>query len=244
MSSSISSLEQFQISSMYSESQSLFGTTSSNTIMQSMEEALSPSTLYNAATAATTANNTNIQSSTDQLNALVQFSSYANSLYQSANQLTGNSSNLNGGNSVNSDSINNFVNSYNNMINFANQNGEYLNTSVASDLANSYNNISSNLQSIGITQNSDGTLSMDQNTLNNALQNSPSTVQSAFNGFDGLAVTAGSIAQNITQSSLSSFANQPTSSTLSLGTTSFELYNNYAQLQQDNEWASLLNTFV
>lgn len=104
-------------------------------------------------------------------------------------------------------SISNFVNNYNNMINYLNQNQQYISPDVVSNLEQSYENQSANLAAIGITQNSDMTLSVNQNALNSAIQNNFSQVQDAFSGLDGIAVTTGQIAQNITSNPLTTYAN-------------------------------------
>ncbi|MDI3312139.1 MAG: flagellar filament capping protein FliD [Thermoanaerobacterium sp.] len=107
-----------------------------------------------------------------------------------------------------SDSINNFVNEYNEMLTYANQNQQYISPLVVSGLTQSYEYQASNLQAIGITQNPDMTFSIDQNTLNNAIQNNFSTVQAAFAGFDGLAVNVGQFAGQIAESPLTDYANE------------------------------------
>lgn len=281
MSSSISSLQQYQMSNMQSEYSALFGTSSTSTdqLMQSMAQAISPTTLSSAAEQATSNNNTNNQLATEQANALVQLSGYANSLYQYANPLQTSTNNglddsisavsnsnanlsvsntynvsvsnsatdqQNSGNELTSDSINNFINAYNNMVSFVSQNQQYLNSSLTNQLSNSFQNASSNLQLIGITQNTDGTLAINQDTLNDALQNNILGVQSAFSGVDGIAVSAGDLAQSITQNSLSDYANSSsnTSSTMGGSPASLELYNNFAALQQDYQWSTLINSLV
>lgn len=248
MSSSISTLQQYQMSSMQNEYSTLLGTSSSsNLLTESIEQVLSPTALYNEAEQATQNTITNDQSATEQANALAQFSSYANTLYQYANQLQ--TSTEDGSNSTATSDISNFVDAYNNMISFANENNQYLTSSVVSDLNSNYNNISSDLQSIGITQNSDGTLSIDQDTLDDALQNDPSAVQSSFSGSNGIAVTTGAIAQSIIQSPLSDYASQTntTNSTTSATSGSSALYNNFAVLQEFEKYyqqSLLLNSFA
>lgn len=103
--------------------------------------------------------------------------------------------------------ISNFVNNYNNLVNYANQNQQYISPDVIGSLEQSYQYQSANLASIGITQNSDMTLSIDQSTLSSALKNNFSQVQDAFSGLDGLAVNTGQIAQNITSSPLTTYVN-------------------------------------
>jgi flagellar hook-associated protein 2 len=107
-----------------------------------------------------------------------------------------------------SNSINNFVNNYNEMLTYVNQNQQYISPLVASELTQNYEYQASNLQAIGITQNPDMTLSIDQNTLNNAIQNNFSTIQAAFSGFDRLAVNVGQFAEQIAESPLTDYANE------------------------------------
>lgn len=134
-----------------------------------------------------------------------------------------------------SDSINNFVNDYNEMLTYVNQNQQYISPLVASELTQSYEYQASNLQAIGITQNPDMTLSIDQNTLNNAIQNNFSTVQAAFAGFDGLAVNAGQFAGQIAESPLTDYANE----TMPLVNNNMGIYDSTGMLD-----ASLIQTML
>ncbi|MDE4542229.1 flagellar filament capping protein FliD [Thermoanaerobacterium sp. R66] len=134
-----------------------------------------------------------------------------------------------------SDSINNFVNDYNEMLTYVNQNQQYISPLVASELTQSYEYQASNLQAIGITQNPDMTLSIDQNTLNNAIQNNFSTVQAAFAGFDGLAVNVGQFAGQIAESPLTDYANE----TMSLVNNNMGIYDSTGMLD-----ASLIQTML
>ncbi|WPC44085.1 flagellar filament capping protein FliD [Clostridium sp. JS66] len=242
--SSISSLQQYQMSSMQNECSTLLGTSSSDPIIQSIEQAISPTNLYEKGQQALQTNTVNSQASSEQANILAQFSACANDLYQCSSQLQTNTDYgsvvSNTVSSVNNDNIKSFVNAYNSMVSFVSENQQYLNTSILNNLSNDFNNASSDLQSIGITKNSDGTLNIDQDTLNDALQNNVSTVQSAFSSFDGIAVTAGGDAQAITESSLSTYANQISSTS----SNSSEVYNNLVELQQDYQWSSLINSFA
>ncbi|WP_078060356.1 flagellar filament capping protein FliD, partial [Desulfotomaculum copahuensis] len=134
-----------------------------------------------------------------------------------------------------SDSINNFVNNYNEMLTYVNQNQQYISPLVASELTQSYEYQASNLQAIGITQNPDMTLSIDQNTLNNAIQNNFSTVQAAFAGFDGLAVNVGQFAGQIAESPLTDYANE----TMPLVNNNMGIYDSTGMLD-----ASLIQTML
>lgn len=148
-------------------------------------------------------------------------------------------------NPVSIDNINNFITAYNNMVNFVGQNQDYLDSAVMNNLINSCNDASADLQSIGITQNSNMTLNVDQNALNNSLQNNAGTVQSAINGFNGLATNAGQFAQDIINSPISNYAN-----TSNKYSTNYAGLYNSIQMQQYNLWSALftpgqvINTMV
>lgn len=103
--------------------------------------------------------------------------------------------------------INDFIRNYNNFITYISQNQQYISPEIMSNLIESYQMQSANLEAIGITQNPDMTLSLDQNILNSSLQNNLSAVQSAFSGMDGFAVNVGDIAQQIINSPLADYAN-------------------------------------
>ncbi|HHV75310.1 MAG TPA: flagellar hook protein FliD, partial [Thermoanaerobacterium sp.] len=85
------------------------------------------------------------------------------------------------------------------------------------------------------TQNPDMTLSIDQNTLNNAIQNNFSTVQAAFAGFDGLAVNVGQFAGQIAESPLTDYANE----TMPLVNNNMGIYDSTGMLD-----ASLIQTML
>jgi len=135
-----------------------------------------------------------------------------------------------------SNSINNFVNEYNKMIAYVNQNQQYISPLVTSELVQSYEYQAANLQAIGITQNPDMTLSIDQNTLNSALQNNFNTVQTAFAGYDGLAVNVGQLAEQIAESPLTAYANEM----VPIGNNYMGLYNSLGMLDTSLIWSMLL----
>lgn len=135
-----------------------------------------------------------------------------------------------------SNSINNFVNEYNKMITYVNQNQQYISPLVTSELVQSYEYQAANLQAIGITQNPDMTLSIDQNTLNSALQNNFNTVQTAFAGYNGLAVNVGQLAEQIAESPLTAYANEM----VPIGNNYMGLYNSLGMLDTSLIWSMLL----
>jgi flagellar hook-associated protein 2 len=87
------------------------------------------------------------------------------------------------------DDIKKFVSSYNNMINFSNDNLDTFNG--ASKLKSDYTNIigiqKTPLNSMGITINSDKTLSIDEKKLDAAIKNNPTKVKDTFSGYNGIA---------------------------------------------------------
>ena len=177
----------------------------------------------------------NEQLQSNQTNALVQFYNDASSLNQAASQLV-TPSDSDKSNNISAANINDFVTAYNDLVSLANDNSQYINSSALAPITQSFENEAQNLQSIGITQNSDGTLSVDQDTLNNALENNRDTVESAFASVDGLASNAASATQNILTNSLSQYATQLTPE--STNSTSF--YNLVGELNTSDLWNSFL----
>ncbi|HEY3375383.1 MAG TPA: flagellar filament capping protein FliD [Candidatus Aquicultor sp.] len=108
-----------------------------------------------------------------------------------------------------STAVNSFVSAYNNMVSFTAENQQYIKPQVASSLNKSFTSQMSALRSIGITQNPDQTLAVDQSKLNSALQNNFKSVQAAFSGLDSIATNAGAQSRSIAVSPLNSYASQP-----------------------------------
>lgn len=135
-----------------------------------------------------------------------------------------------------SNAINNFVTAYNNLVTFTAQNLQYVNPQLLSSLKQSYSYQAANLAVIGITQNPDGTLAVNQTTLTNFLQNNLGLVETAFSGSNGLAVTAGLKAQQVSTSPLITFANPLPQ----FNTAYFSLYNWWGLLNTASLWSVLL----
>lgn len=135
-----------------------------------------------------------------------------------------------------SSAINNFVTNYNNLMTFARQNQQYISPVVSSRLQQSYQYRAADLKSIGITQNSDMTLSVDQTKLNDALKNNFGLVQSAFSGVNGIAVNTSQLARSISTSPLTAYANP-----LSLMQNSYStIYNSLGKLNNLYLFSQLL----
>lgn len=135
-----------------------------------------------------------------------------------------------------SNAINNFVTAYNNLVTFTAQNLQYITPQLLSSLKQSYTYQAPSLTAIGITQNPNGTLAVNQTALTGAIQNNLGLVETAFSGVNGLAVTAGLKAQQIFTSPLSSFANPLPQ----LNPTYLSLYNWWGALNTATLWALLL----
>ncbi|MEW8959291.1 MAG: flagellar filament capping protein FliD, partial [Moorella sp. (in: firmicutes)] len=135
-----------------------------------------------------------------------------------------------------SNAINNFVTAYNNLVTFTAQNSQYISPQLLSILKQSYSYQASNLAAIGVTQNPEGTLAVNQTVLTSALQNNLGLVETAFSGVNGLAVTAGFNAQKISTSPLTTFANPLPQ----LNTTYLPPYNWWGLINTASLWSVLL----
>ncbi|MGI9861250.1 flagellar filament capping protein FliD [Moorella naiadis] len=132
--------------------------------------------------------------------------------------------------------INNFVTAYNNLVTFTAQNSQYISPQLLSILKQSYSYQAANLAAIGITQNQNGTLAINQTALTSALQNNLGLVETAFSGVNGLAVSAGFNAQQIATNPLTTFANPLPQ----LNTPYLSSYNWWGFLNTANLWSLLL----
>ncbi len=191
-------------------------------------------------------NVSNAELQANQTGALVQFQSYASSLNEAATELspslTGfdDSSDDSSSTGISADNINNFVTAFNNLVSYASSNQQYISSDALSGLQQGVTDELPDLQSIGITQNSDGTLSVDQDTLSSSIENDPDSVASVITGVDGLASNSYLATNDITNSPLSTFAANLTSA--STGSTDF--YNFVGQQSTSQMWSSLLGQFL
>ncbi|MDA8161694.1 MAG: flagellar filament capping protein FliD [Desulfobacteraceae bacterium] len=138
--------------------------------------------------------------------------------------------------------INNFVNNYNAMINFLQQNNAYIDQGIFNNMTNIINSQVANLQSIGITQNNDNTLSVNQTQLSSALTNNTNQVQ---NIMSGIATNIISITQEIQSSSITNYINNQTSSFINnlnnnINQYSYKLYNYLATIENSLLVANLM----
>jgi flagellar hook-associated protein 2 len=102
--------------------------------------------------------------------------------------------------------VNNLVNAYNSLVSYAAQNAGFLSPVISQSLANAYELKAPELNALGITSNTNGTLSVNQNTLTTAVTQNLGNVMSAFGGANGFAVNLALLGQEITTSPLWSFA--------------------------------------
>jgi flagellar capping protein FliD len=91
-------------------------------------------------------------------------------------------------NSTKSD-IKKIVNSYNNLMTYINTNSNNFNGAqkLGYELGNIINSKKSPLESIGVTINKDGTLTIDDNKFDNSIKNSSYKVEDIFKGYNGIA---------------------------------------------------------
>lgn len=129
-----------------------------------------------------------------------------------------------------STAINNFVTAYNNLLTFAAQHFQYIAPRILSSLKQAYSYHAAELKAIGINQNPEGTLAVNQPALTNAIQNNLGLVETAFSGTNGLAVAAGLTARQISTSPLTTFASP------------FSLINTATNYLLPYGWWGLLNT--
>ncbi|BCV24248.1 flagellar filament capping protein FliD [Gelria sp. Kuro-4] len=105
-----------------------------------------------------------------------------------------------------SGAVNNLVNAYNSLKSYATLNAGFLVPRIGQSLTNAYELKAPELNALGITRNSNGTLTVDQSRLTMAVSQSLGAVKSAFGGADGFAVNLALLGQEITTSPLWNFA--------------------------------------
>lgn len=102
--------------------------------------------------------------------------------------------------------VNNLVNAYNSLVSFTNMNAGLLSPRISQGLTRAFNLKAPEFNTLGITANANGTLTVDQTKLTTAVTNNLESVKSAFGGANGFAVNLGLLGQEITTSPLWSFA--------------------------------------
>ena len=94
------------------------------------------------------------------------------------------------------DQVQSFIQQYNSTIQSLSQNSPYIDPNISDDLMSFTSENSFDLQNIGITVNSDNTLTLDQNTFQSSLSTDPTDTMNLISGPAGLIANAGSVAQN------------------------------------------------
>lgn len=130
------------------------------------------------------------------------------------------------------------INSY---IDFYNENSDYLREDLLSSLNSLLNDQETYLESIGITLNNGGFLQIDESSLTNAINQSPSAVEDIFASFDGLAEEISSYTSKVASESPLSYATE--TATLSEQYIDF-IYNSSAIQLKQLLAGSLLSVYV
>jgi flagellar hook-associated protein 2 len=90
------------------------------------------------------------------------------------------------------DNVSNFVDAYNKFITSSSENSEYVKSSDISTFKDTLTNSEDSLSEIGVTINSDGTLSVDEDKLNSALNSDSSSVASTLGSLSSSVKSASS----------------------------------------------------
>lgn len=133
--------------------------------------------------------------------------------------------------------INYFVNSYNTMVSFLQQNSLYISGDVLNSLTQGVNDQLTNLQNIGITLNPDQTLSVNQSMLNNALSTNLNQVQDTFSSWNGVGNNVNTVVQNILTTPSSNF--METSFNSSGSNSNYGLYNFLGRMEYSSAISGL-----
>lgn len=175
---------------------------SSSSLLSALTGTSSSSSSSSSLLSALTGSSSNSSSSTyaDEIEALAaskttalgEFYSYAKSLFSASDTLSGQTEDSS---TLSYDDVSAFVTAYNNLVTYASDNSGYLGSTGMSGVKDAVTDNEDALSGIGITVNSDGTLSVDESTLESALSSDAS----------GVASTLSSVA-DATKSSASSLA--------------------------------------
>lgn len=107
--------------------------------------------------------------------------------------------------SLNYDDVSSFVTAYNSLVGDFSANAEYAGSGDLSALKGNIEGQQDSLSAIGITENSDGTLSVDEDTFNSSLAGSPDSVASTLGS---LASAVGSSSQTMSSNALSNYSSE------------------------------------
>jgi len=203
--SSIQSLSSFL--NQYKSIMSGSGSSSSSTGSTSSSSSASSLLLELQAEESASDSTSTSDSSTDDVvgsvfskaSALSEFYGYTSSLSSSASTLYSESEDST---DLNTDDISSFVSAYNNLINYADENTSYVSANQLESIKQNVTDAADSLSSIGITVNSDGTMTVDNDTLESALTDDATSVASTLNS---LTSNTKASAKTLTNSSLENY---------------------------------------
>lgn len=206
---------------------------------------VSLSDLLSEAENAQAQNASNASFAGSQASALQTFNNDVSAVFSAAQKVTGSTglglSYDSDGGDVSESSVDALVSAYNSLVQNTAGNSAYVRSDAISSLKMDVDGSASSLSEIGVTENGDGTLSVDSDTLESALQNAPGSVEQALTGANGLASNLQLSAQGLMSQPLSTFA-----AAQSPSGGSSALYTEAAMLSASSLWSalsgSLLNT--
>jgi len=137
--------------------------------------------------------------------------------------------------------INDFVSELNSFIEFNQNNRDYIKEDVVSTINSYIDGHKTELAAMGITQNDEGTLSVDEEILASAVNQDMAGVKSTFSGFDGFSYQVKTYSSRISTDSPLNYAKESESMNLEF---TDHLYSTSAQMLRDILQASFLDTYV
>lgn len=139
------------------------------------------------------------------------------------------------------DAITAFVSTLNSFIEHLDENSDYITDDVLSTINSFINDNKTRLESIGITQDEDGTLVIDEDQLSAAMSEDMGTIEDVFGGLDGLAVRVTNYASQVSTNSPLNYAKEAESVSTEFAD---YIYSASAELLQEALVGSLLNTMA
>lgn len=149
-------------------------------------------------------NKANQERISDQLSAVSTLTEQVSKLRTAANDLNVNGKVLNlfsdgSDNATIQSGIEEFVEAFNDLRSFASTNRDFFQEDFNRTVGNFLDRVESELSAVGVTSSSDGTLSIDEDALSDALTNDFSAVKEAFGGLNGLATRVNGFAESVSR---------------------------------------------
>lgn len=149
-------------------------------------------------------NKANQERISDQLSAVSTLQDQISKLRTAANDLNVNGKVLNlfsdgSDNATIQSGITDFVEAFNELRSFATSNKDFFQEDFNRTVGNFLEKVESQLSDIGVSKSSDGSLSIDADTLSDALTNDFSAVKEAFGGLNGLATRVNGFAESVSR---------------------------------------------